>query len=94
MPAAHVTHIGEPFAPIAVILDAHLPAPHEWHVTWAGEHAHVVTDGGAFTIESGRTWGPAAPTGRPLAPYVGEAFRAVGNALTDRLIRKMCGVGQ
>ena len=93
MSQAHVTHIGTPFAPIADILDAHLPEPGHWRVSWDGEHAYVSHDDndGTFTISSGTAWGPYWKEAGGCPEVVQDAFWRVRVPLTDRLIRKMCG---
>ena len=87
----HVTHIGTPFAPIAKILDAHLPTTASWRVTWEGERASIETDGGSFTLASGTVWGPYWMCPGPAPEVVHEGFKAVRGPLTDRLLAKMCG---
>lgn len=87
-----ITHVGQPFAPIARILDAHLPATAHWTVEWDGESAVVSTDCGSFAIASGRVWGPSPTTaGTPIGEVVREAIAAVRGPLYDRLIDRMCG---
>jgi hypothetical protein len=83
-----VEHIGVPDRELAAILDAHLPASADWRVVWHGDAASVRLDGGCFTIESGRVWGPYNTTG-PLPEVVREAFAAVRGPLYDRLLAKM-----
>lgn len=87
----HVRHIGQPFAPIAAILDAHLPASAAWQVVWDGERASVSTDGGSIVVESGRPWGPYSTSGHAIPEVVHEAFDAVREPLYDRLLAKMSG---
>lgn len=86
-----VEHVGQPFAPIAAILDQHLPSSTRWTVRWDGESAIVSTDGGSFTISSGSAWGPYAADDGAIAEVVHEAFRAVRGPLYDRLIDRMFG---
>ena len=95
MSQAHVTHIGTPFAPIAAILDAHLPAPGHWRVQWDGDYAYVSHDDSEanFSVVNGRAFGPYWATGL-LPEVVMAGFTAVRGPLIDRLTAKMCGAGQ